>query len=64
MGKDKNGNRQIKTVNGINLKNGFNLRRNFLEAIDYVRKFAKKSFPLKYSLEMVKSKKVIQSENG
>ena len=37
-GKDENGNRHIKTVNGIKLNNGFDIHRKFLEDIDYVRK--------------------------
>ena len=41
-----NGNRHIKTENGIKFKNGFELHRNLLEAIDYGRKISNKSFPL------------------
>ena len=44
--KDGNGNRHIKTENGIKLKNAFDLHRKFLKAIDYGWKFSKKSFPL------------------
>ena len=50
-GKYENGNRYIKTENGIKLKNGFDLHRKFLEAIDYSRNISKKRFPLNYSLE-------------
>ena len=49
-GKYENENRQIKKTNGIKLKNGFDLHRKFLEAIDYGQKISKKSFPLNYSL--------------
>ena len=63
-GKHENGNRQIKTESDIELKNGFDLHRKFLEAIDYGRKFAKKIFPLNYSREMENFKKGLQSENG
>ena len=63
-GKDENGKRQIKTENVTKSKNGFDLHRKFLEAIDYGRKMAKKSFPLNYSLETGKLKKVLQSDNG
>ena len=34
-GGGENGNRQIKTENGIKLKNDFDLHRKFLEAIEY-----------------------------
>ena len=37
-GKDDNGNRKIKTANGIKLKNGFDIHRNFLEDNYYGRK--------------------------
>ena len=63
-GKYDNGNRQIKTENGIKLKNGFDLHRKFLEAIYYGQNIAKKSFPLNYSPETEKCKKGLQSENG
>ena len=43
-----NGNMQIKTTNDITLKNGFDLHRKFLEAIDYGRKIANKRFPQNY----------------
>ena len=46
-GKDENGNRHIKTKNGIKLKNGFDLHRKFLEDIDYGHKIAKKRFSKK-----------------
>ena len=63
-GSYENGNRQVKTENGIKLKNGFDLHRNFLEAIDYGRKIEKKRFPLNCSLETEKSNKGLQSDNG
>ena len=34
-GKCENGDRQIKTANGIKLNNGFDIHRKFVEAIDY-----------------------------
>ena len=64
MGKYENGNRHIKTEYCIKLKNGFYLHRIVLEAIDYGRKIAKMVFPINYSLEIGKSKKGLQSENG
>ena len=39
--KDEIGNRQIKTENGIKLKNGFDLHMNYLEAIYCGQKIAK-----------------------
>ena len=42
--KDENGNRQIKTANGIKLKNGFALHRNFLEAIFMFGNFQRRDF--------------------
>ena len=45
-GKYENEKSQIKTSNGIKLKNGFDLHRNVLEAIEYGQKIAKKGFPL------------------
>ena len=63
-GKYDNGNRQIKISNGIRLKNGFDLHRKFWGDIYYGRIIAKKRFSLNYSLETVKFKKVVQSENG
>ena len=45
-GKYENGNRKIKTANDTKLKNGFELHRKFVEAVDYVRKIARKRFPL------------------
>ena len=62
-GKDKNGKWNIKTENGIKLKNIFDLHRKFLEAIYYGQKIAKKRFPLNCSLKTEKFKKVLQSEN-
>ena len=63
-GKYENGNRQIKTANGIKLKNGFDLHRKFLEDTGYGRKIAKKIFPLDCSPETEKFKKGLQSDNG
>ena len=57
MGKDENGNKQIKTENGIKLKNVFDLHKNFLEDIDYGQKIAKKIFPLNCSLETGNSRR-------
>ena len=54
---DYNENRQIKTANVIKLKNGFDLHRIFLEAIDYGQKISKKIFPLNCSPETKKIKK-------
>ena len=59
-----NGNRQIKTENGIKFKNGFDLHRKFFEAVDCGQKIAKKIFPLNYSLEMEKFKKSLHIDNG
>ena len=59
-----NRNRQIKTENGIKFKNGFDLHKNFLEAIDYGWKISKNRFPLNYSLEMEKPKKGLHSDSG
>ena len=50
--------------NVINLKNEFDLHRKVLEDIDCGRKIEKKIFPLNYSLEIEKSKKILQSDNG
>ena len=44
----ENGTRHIRKENGIKLKNGFDIHRKFLEAIDYGWKFTKKIFPLNY----------------
>ena len=52
---DENGNIQIKIENSIRLKNGSDLHRNVLKAIDYGQKIAKKIFPQNYSLEMEKN---------
>ena len=64
MGENENGNRHINKENGINLKNGFDLHRKFLEDIDCGRKIAKNIFPLNFSLKMEKFKIILQSENG
>ena len=63
MGKDDNGNRQIKTKNDIKVKNGFDLCMKCLEAIHYVQIIAKNRFPLNCSLETENFNKVPQSEN-
>ena len=57
-GKYENGNSQIEIANVIKLKNGFDLHRKILEAIDYGQKIAKKIFPQNYSLEMEKLRRV------
>ena len=64
MGKYENGNWQIKTSNSNKVKNGFDVHRIFLEAIDYGHKIAKNRYTLNYLLEMGKFKKGLQSENG
>ena len=48
MVKYENGKSKIKEENGINLSNGFELHRKFLEAIEYGQKIAEKIFPLNY----------------
>ena len=63
-GKYWNENRHIKTANGINLKNVFDLHRNVLEDIYYDQEITKKRFSQSYSLEMKKLKRGLKSENG
>ena len=62
-GNNNNRNTPIKTANGIKLNNGFDRHRKFLEDIYYGQTIAKKRFPLNYSLETRKFKKVLESEN-
>ena len=50
-GKDENGNSQIKTSNGIMLKNGFDLHRKFLGGIGYGQKIKRMRFALNCSLK-------------
>ena len=44
--------------------NGFDVHIKFLEDFCYGWKISKKILPLNHSLEMIKSKKVLQSDNG